>query len=285
VDEATRANTVAEAAGLLQSYLRERAHPHPILGRYLEEAGACVTGSVACGLWDEHSDLDIRLILPTEEHSRLARELQSARLWDPRRDFRLRLVDREPFRRFPGAEILILSATQVRQEFAFDLPIALWVFSHAAVLQDPLDLLLPEIANAAADFRDSLPQLQCAHYYRFRQARSDLVPRIMPRRLNTAMAIKRGEAVREALRLAFLAEGKPYPYDQWLEPMAERETRCGPGIVTAIRALLSAREAHTVDHSSKVLRDRVIFALQQGGVSDSWLEQWWLWPYAAPGPD
>ena len=25
-------------------------------------------------------------------------------------------------------------------------------------------------------------------------------------------------------------------------------------------------------------RDRVAFALQQGGVREIWLEQWWLWP-------
>jgi hypothetical protein len=38
-----------------------------------------------------------------------------------------------------------------------------------------------------------------------------------------------------------------------------------------------------VEHAGKVLRDRVAFALQQGGVSDQWLEQWWLWPSIAPG--
>jgi hypothetical protein len=104
----------------------------------------------------------------------------------------------------------------------------------------------------------------------------------MPRRLATVLAIKRGDAVREALRLAFLADGKPYPHDKSLEAMAERETRFGSGIVTAVRALIVARETHTVEHASKVLRDRVAFALQQGGVSERWLEQWWLWPSIAP---
>lgn len=273
-----------EAVSLLQTYLRERVIPHPLLNPPLPHAAVCVIGSVAFGAWDEHSDFDICLLLPDEEHARLAGALREARLWDPARDFRLRLEDREPFRRFPGVEIKILSRTQLEAELRADLPVALWVYSHAAVLQDPKGLLERALGEAAARFRDSLDDLRCEHYYHFRQARNDLIPKIMPRRLNTVLAIKRGMTVREALRLAFLAEGKPYPYDKWLELMAERETECGSGIVTAVRALLAAGEAETIDHTSKVLRDRVIFALQQGGVSDGWLEQWWAWPHRGTEP-
>jgi hypothetical protein len=271
-----------EARELLQTYLRERVLPHPILNRFLPDAAVLIAGSVALGTWDEHSDFDIRLLLPDEDHRALAAALQEAHLWDPRRDFRIHLIDREPFRRFPSADILALSASQLAQEFRFNLPVALWSYCHASVLQDPLGTLETALEQGREAFKSALSQLQCEHYYRFRQARNDLVPRVMPRRLLTVLAIKRGEAVREALRLAFLAEGKPYPYDKWLEVMAERETECGPGIVTAVRALVAARETHTVEHASKVLRDRVAFALQQNGVSEQWLEQWWLWPAIAP---
>jgi hypothetical protein len=271
-----------EAISLLEIYLRERIVPHPILNPYLADAAVLVSGSVAAGVWDEYSDFDIRMALPDEEHTRLAAELQKARLWDPARDFRLLLKDREPFRRFPAAEIMILSTSQLAQEFRFDLPVSLWTYTHAAVLQDPVGTLETILHAGRTRFDGCLGDLRCEHYYRFRQARSDLVPRIMPRRLNTVLAVKRGEAVREALRLAFLAEAKPYPYDKWLEGMAERETASGPTIVTAVRALLAAREVESVEHASKVLRDRVAFALQQGGVSERWLEQWWLWPSIAP---
>ena len=50
-------------------------------------------------------------------------------------------------------------------------------------------------------------------------------------------------------------------------------------------ALVAAREPHTIERASKVLRDRVAFALQKGGVSEPWLEQWWLWPSIAPTPE
>jgi len=271
-----------EARRLVEIYLRERVTPHPVLHPYLPQAAVCSTGSVAFGAWDEQSDLDVRLVLPDEEHTRLATELQAAELWKPSRDFRLHLIDREPFRRFPGVDMILLSASQLAQELRFDLSVGLWIYSHAVVWQDPLGLLEAATRQAAAQFQAALPDLRCEHYYRFRQARNDLEPKIVPRRLNTLLAIKRGEAVREALRLAFLADGKPYPYDKWLETMAEQETRCGSGIVTAVRALIGAREPHTIEHASKVLRDRVAFALQQGGVSERWLEQWWLWPYVAP---
>jgi hypothetical protein len=281
----TSVTTADEVKPLAAAYVRERIAPHPILNRALPDAAVCVTGSVAVGTWDEHSDFDLRLILPDEEHARLSTRLREAHLWDPGRDFRLKLEDREPFRRFPSAEVLILSASQLAQELRFDLPVALWSYTHSVVLQDPLGTLRAPVEAAAERFQSRLGDLRCEHYYRFRAARNDLIPRVMPRRLMTVLAIKRGEAVREALRLAFLAEGKPYPYDKWLEVMAERETRWGAGIVTAVRALVAARETHTVEHASKVLRDRVAFALQQGGVSERWLEQWWLWPSIAPASD
>jgi hypothetical protein len=272
----------AEVADLLSAYLRERVIPHPILSPFLRDAAVCAAGAATSGDWDEEGELDVRWVLPDEDHARLSAALREARLWDPARDSRLVIQDREPFRRFPGAEMKILSAAQLVQEFRFDLPVTLWVYTHAAVLEDPSGLLESTTQGFAERFQARLPDLQCEHYFRFRQARNDLTPKVMPRRLATVLAIKRGEAVREALRLAFLADGLPYPHDRWLEPMAERETRCGAGIITAVRALVAAREAHTVERAGKVLRDRVAFALQQGGVSERWLEQWWLWPGIAP---
>jgi hypothetical protein len=248
----------------------------------LREAASCVTGSSAIGLWDEHSSLDVHLILPDAEHLQAAERLQAARLWDPARDFRTRLNDFEPFRRFPSAVVTLQSTSQLRQELAFDLPTALWIYQHAVVLRDPAHHLEEAVRAASERFERRLGDLRCEHYYRFRQARNDLQPRLTPQRQKVVLAMKRGETIREALRLAFLADGKPYPYDKLLEPAAESETRCGGHIVTAVRALAAAQEPETVEHAGKVLRDRVAFALQQGGVSEQWLEQWWLWPSIAP---
>jgi len=272
----------SELGDQLRTYVRERMVPHPLLAPYLADASILLTGSVAYGTWDEDSSLDLRLILPDEEHSRLAAGLQAAHLWEPGRDFRVSLRDREPFRRFPGSEIVILSASQLRQEFRFELAISVWIYGHSLPLQDPTGLIESTLGHYQERFGVRLGDLRCEHYYNFREARNDLLPKVTPRGLATVLTIKRGQAVREALRLAFLAESKPYPYDKWLEVMAEQETHCGAGIVTAIRALVAAREPHTIERAGKVLRDRVAFALQQGGVSERWLEQWWLWPSIAP---
>jgi hypothetical protein len=271
-----------ELAGLARSYLRERVTPHPLLRPCLTDAGVCLTGTVPLGAWDEASPLDIRLLVPDEEHARAARLLREAHLWDPARDFRLILDDQEPFRQFPGARLHLMSLSQVRQEFRFDLPVAVWTYRHAVEVQDPAGLLAATREEFEAEFGGALGNLRCEHYYRFRQARSDLLPRVTPRRQATVLAIKRGEAVRQALRLAFLAEALPYPPDPLLEVMAEHETQAGASILAGVRALVAAREPHTIERADKVLRDRVAFALQQGGVRESWLEQWWLWPAIAP---
>lgn len=282
MNDAEVESTANELRDLLQAYLRERVVPHPLLRDFLQDAVVCVTGSSVIGLWDEHSGFDIHLILPDAEHTQVANRLQEARLWEPTRDFRVRLDDREPFRRFPAAVVTIQSSSQLAQEMRFDLPVALWIYQHAVVLQDPVATLGSALKAASRRFEEELGNLRCEHYYRFRQARNDLLPRLTPQRLKVVLAMKRGETIREALRLAFLAEGKPYPYDKLLEPVAEMETSYGGHIVTAVRALSTAREPETVEHAGKVLRDRVAFALQQGGVSDQWLEQWWLWPSIAP---
>jgi hypothetical protein len=266
----------------MDGYLRERVAPHPLLAPYLHDAAALLTGSVAFGTWDEDSSLDFRFVVPDADHARLAAGLQAEHLWEPGRDFRVSLRDREPYRRFPGAELVFLSATQFRQEFRFELAISVWTYSHSVPLHDPSGLFGSTLEHYEERFRDRLANLRCEHYYNFREARNDLLPKVTPGSLATVLAIKRGEAVREALRLAFLAESQPYPYDKWLETIAEQETECGAGIVTAVRALVAARETHTIERAGKVLRDRVAFALQQGGVSERWLEQWWLWPSIAP---
>jgi hypothetical protein len=271
------ADTAEEVLPLLGGYLRERLVPHPILTRYLPAASACAMSS-SVHFWDERSDLDLRFILPDDLRSVLTQELLESHLWDPARDCRVRLIDREPYRRYPGARLTFLSRTELDREIRFDPPPALWSYSHCLVIQDPEGALGDTVAAAGARFDEALPDLRCEHYYRFRSARNELAASVQPRSAGTLLAIKRGETVREALRLCFLADGRPYPPDMFLESMAETGTAGGSPVVTAVRGLLVAREAEAVDHASKVLRDRVIFALQQGGVSDRWLEQWWMWP-------
>jgi hypothetical protein len=278
-EESQDASTIgSEALRLLESYLEERVRPHPVVRPRLARASIYVTGGFVTGLWDEAADLELRFLLPDNEHAVLGAELRRNGLWKPGRDARVRIRDGEPFRQFRGVEMHYLSESQLAAALRFEPSQTLWTLKHAAIGPDPDARLKAVVQQAESDFAARLGDFRCEHYYHFREARNELTPRLMPRRLATLLAIKRGETVREALRLAFLADGKPYPPDSLLEAMAERETRAGAGIVDAVRALVAATEAETLEHVSKVLRDRVIFALQKGGVSDRWLEQWWLWP-------
>lgn len=267
-----------EALRLLDRYLEERVRPHPVVRPRLERASIYVTGGFVHGLWDEAADLELRFLLPDAEHALLAADLRRTGLWKPGRDARVRIRDGEPFRQFRGVEMRYLSESQLSAALRFEPSQTLWTLEHAAIGPDPDHRLTTAVTQAESDFATRLGDFRCEHYYHFREARNELTARLIPRRQATLLAIKRGETVREALRLTFLADGKPYPPDSLLEATAERETRAGGGIVDAVRALVAATEAETLEHVSKVLRDRVIFALQQGGVSERWLEQWWLWP-------
>src|SRR5438045_1592235 len=104
-----RPEEASEALRVVEQYLRERVAPHPLLSPALPLSSLFLTGPLALGEWDEQSDLELRFLLSEPNHARLAGALAEARLWDPARDARLFLADREPFRRFPGAGLLFLS--------------------------------------------------------------------------------------------------------------------------------------------------------------------------------
>ncbi len=273
----------SDSCSLLGAYLTERLDPHPLFRPHLPHAARLVVGPVAFGAWDERSPLQLALVLSDARRETLAAALQAHQLWDPAADYRVMLPDREPFRRFPGAEIRVLSASELAQEFQFDLPVALWFWEHAAVRSDPDGVVADQLREARGTFARRLNRIRCEHYYHFRRARQDLLaPRLSPSRARTLLAIRLGETAREAMRLAFLADGIPYPGDHWLEWAAERETRSGESLLAAVHALLAADEASDLEHAGKVLRARVVHALQQGGVSEPWLEQWWMWPALGP---
>jgi len=274
-----------QTIAMLEVYVRERLRPHPLLNPCLATATHCVTGPEAFGAWDEQTPLQVTFILEEPIHAGIASALREKRLWHPGSDFRVLLPDREPFRRFPGAQLRLQTWSELAQEFRFEIAEAIWSWRHAAVGKDPHGRLEGELRRAEHRFAQRLEGLRCEHYYRFRRARQDLLsPRLRPGHARTLLAIRRGEAVREALRLAFLAEGRPYPPDPWLEWAAERETRAGERLLAAVHSLLAGRDPRDVDHAGKVLRDGVVQALQRGGVSAPWLEQWWTWPAIAPPP-
>ncbi len=271
-----------EPLAILDEFVRERLRPHPLVAPYLDTAAIWLTGGVALGVWDEETPLHVRLLVSDPEHEALGRTLKQAQLWDPSVDWRLILRDEEPIRRYPGAWVHVTCAAELRGEAVGDLCSTLWWIQHARLLTDPGGRFDAERNRIVDQFDAQLGAIRAEHYYWFRSARSGMQPRVRPGRSGTLLAIKRGLAVREALRLTFLADGLPYPEDGWLEHAAESETRAGEAIVAASRALIAARDAAAIEHTGKVLRDRVVMALQQGGVREAWLEQWWLWARPTP---
>lgn len=278
LDPATHA-ALDEAVATGLSYLRERIAPHPILRESLPEGALLVTGGYAVGLWDETGPLSLRLILRDELWRQVRASLQREHLWEAGKDLLLRLEDGEPFHRFPSCRLLILSQSQWRRELERDQVVALWTYTHAAVVQDPLSLMVTDLERTGSLFRSRLAALQRSHYFTFRRSRIDSSTGLSPPRADLLALMQRADAVRSALRLCFLAEGRPYPQDRWLELMAERETVSGSHVIDAIRALFAATGCTGVERTSKVLRDRVVQTLQQAHFPALWLDEWWLWPY------
>lgn len=263
------------------AYLDERIAPHPILGDAAHRGTWLVTGGPAIGLWDETSPLSLRLITPEPLHRELGLRLRAAGLLNPPSDALLRLRDEEAFHRYPSVRLLILTTDQVDSELRLDPIISLWTYLHAAVVEDEKRWLERRLKLARESFAEKLANLQQQHYFRFRQARIDSSAGLTPRRASTLRLLQLSDAVRCALQLCFLANARPYPYDRWLEQMAERETPQGAHVVDAVRALTSAQDEESRERASKVLRDRVQLALQQARLPAEWIEEWSLWPYSA----
>lgn len=260
------------------SYIDVRLRRRPELDIVLAAGSLLLAGHQAQGLWDERSSLDLRLVVEDAAFARIAAELKEE--WrTPAGPAGCFLIDDpNPFRTFPGARVVVLSISRLQAELAEEPVVALWAWRGAALLQDPEDRVATILAAASERFAADLAVIRCRHYFRFRRARQHLDRFVRSRAQGTDLAVQRGESIREALRLAFLVEGQPYPADPWLELLAEEQTSAGPAIVTAVRGLAAAEEAETIERSSKVLRDRVVQALQRAGITEPWLEWWWAWP-------
>src|SRR6266542_819039 len=170
-----------ELRATVEEYVGERVAPHPILGKCLPSASIGAMGW-SVEWWDERSDLDLRFVLGDQGHAALKAGLQEAHLWEAGRDPWVRIVDREPVRRFPGARLAFLSASDLAQQLRFDLPTALWAYSHCLVMQDPEGLLGGALTEARERFGAALPELRREHYYRFRAARNEIAAAVQPRR-------------------------------------------------------------------------------------------------------
>src|SRR3989338_3465348 len=117
----------------------------------------------------------------------------------------------------------------LRKDFSRRLPIALWIFSRAVVVQDPYNSFRKILLKHTALFERDLREIVHRKYIEFRSDRHNLRQAVY-RHDRIAIDLIKANVVKLALEIILLTNGQPYPYRKWLPSEATRLQE-GPNLV------------------------------------------------------
>ena len=156
------------------------------------------------------------------------------------------------------------------------LPVALWIYQHARVLRDPQGKFANFLRTQSEAFKEQLPSILRRKYLEFRTDRHNL-RHTVPASMGMATRLIKSSAVKLALELTLLAEGKPYPYKKWLFWAAEQETVQGREIVNLATRFWDETDKNQIIALSDQLVAKVAsICVQSGFVPEDVTTRWWL---------
>lgn len=171
----------------------------------------------------------------------------------------------------------VKSLSWLRHDFQRRLPIALWIYEHATVIQDPRNKIPELVSESKARFDEQVGSLVRNKYIELRSERHNLRQAVLNHG-PTSIFIVKGTVAKLALELAFLVEGKPYPYKKWLPRTAQTETAAGAELVNLTDLFLLETDAvQTINLSELIISLINSIIREKELLSDGLLASWWLY--------
>lgn len=159
------------------------------------------------------------------------------------------------------------------------LPIALWLYENAIVLQDPGERFKTFLRGLESRFSRVIPQLIKAKYLELRSERHNLRDTTRLFHLDgmdDSTALIKAVIAKLALEVVFLAEHKAYPYKKLLFWAAEKQTTHGPEVLFLARQFWSEIEGERIIERSDDLIKKVTFLAESSGLLAKGVgENWW----------
>lgn len=187
-----------------------------------------VHGSTTVGLADHYSDIDLQIIVTDHLYTEIHRSAVAAGRIQPSERLvllRSRSTTSDGRRALCAAELRPLGDLQATLDA--ELPVELWVMTHARIIQDPGDRVATILATATRRFADQLEALTATELGHLTRRRRWLAIACQRHDHHASRAFLATNFVRAAMRLACLLDDSPIPYDKWLVAWAARNTRLG----------------------------------------------------------
>ncbi len=163
------------------------------------------------------------------------------------------------------------------ENFTKRLPVALWIFQNAIVLQKKENLFQRVVAEQKDNFYRNLQAIIKRKYLELRTDRHNLRYSAM-RPEDMANALLKANIAKLCFELCLLASNKPYPPKILLPDYAKNSVINGNEVFLLAQKFLAATDPETIILLSDKLIERVVATLRETKFySDELLLKWWLY--------
>lgn len=171
----------------------------------------------------------------------------------------------------------IKNYTWLKEDFNKRLPVALWIFENATVIQECGNVFSQIISEQKKIFSDNLLSIIRRKYLEMRGERHNLRSSIK-RPNNMANALIRSNIIKLCFELSLLAENKSYPFRAFLPEYARLNSSFGNDIFNISKLFLTETDQKITIELSDHLIEKVSLALSlSGNFSNDFLSRWWFY--------
>ncbi len=269
--EADAAVTQRWCARLLE-FLPGFVAAHPALRGLPSSSSIALHGSTTLGIDDAFSDLDLWMLLSSEDLAAVDQRSQT-RFFEFVLDGKAGHLQAESLqqfrRRVEGCEMDMI-----------------YQLRRAEVLTDGTGQMAELRSLARRPMRPKVSEALFFWHYVEMRSEHRACDNPIERGDSVALLLSLPKVLGHALRAAMVLDGEPYPYDKWLY-QASRATPTGASLqanVVRIVELLSQdalrqggpEREHPLGLELRAIRQALIRAANDKGIAAPWLEKWWL---------
>lgn len=195
-----------------------------VVGRYLDAeefqaAAFLLAGSRSTGSADAHSDYDFYVILDDAAYPRIYRRACASGIIERGES----LIFRHPE---PEITCKFLAQRGLRHHLEQQPAPFLFLFANAVVLADRDGAFERTLAEYRGRFAKALPELIWLRFKDLLKAKHWLAKYAI-REVDASFDVIKQAAIRAAYEICFLIEGRPFPYEKWLDYWCSRSTALG----------------------------------------------------------
>lgn len=164
----------------------------------------------------------------------------------------------------------------LRSDFSKRLPIALWVFQNATIIQDPHGSFRRLLKAQEVPFLASVESILRRKYIEFRSERHNLRQAVWH---NDGLAIDllRSTVIKLALEMVLLSLGLPYPFKKWLPREVRKLGGRWSQFVTLQEEFLRETDPQEIITQSDIIVAEIAAILgRRREFPEGFLQQWWL---------